>query len=282
MEFEVERMAIFQPEDRVRQKRLKADKAINLAMQNRWSEAAELNRELIAEYPTDVDAHNRLGKALMELGRYREAHDSYAESVRIDPMNSIAQKNVARLAKLVEEEAAASAEPAPTPVDPSLFIEETGKTALTTLADVAAPDVLARITAGDPVSLEIQGNGVRAFGPGAEPLGKLEPKIGQRVLNLMKQGNQYTAAVTAVDEQSVRIIIRETYRDPSMGDRPSFPTAVTTDSFRAYTRDTVIRYDLDEEEEEVYEETETEVEGPVEADLELEGGIEETEFSEEP
>ena len=96
-------MAIFQSEDRLRQKRLKVEKAIQLAMQNRWSEAAELNRELIQEFPKDVDAHNRLGKALMELGRYREARDAYAEALRLDPMNSIAQKNLARLEKLIAE-----------------------------------------------------------------------------------------------------------------------------------------------------------------------------------
>ncbi len=278
-------MVLFQSEDRLRQKRLKVERAINLAMQNRWSEAAEINRELTQEYPNDVDAHNRLGKALLELGRYAEARDAYATALRLDPMNTIAQKNYARLSKLVEEaqaaEAAAGA--APTPVDPSLFIEETGKTAVTSLVDVAPPDVLAHITAGDPVRLEIHGNAVRALGPGSELLGKLEPKLGQRVLNLMRQGNQYSAAVTGVDDQSVRIIIRETYRHPSMGDRPSFPTAAPVEAFRGYTRETVMRYGIEEEEEEeVLEEAEAEPEVAGEVELELEGGIEEAEFAEEP
>jgi tetratricopeptide (TPR) repeat protein len=214
-------MVLFQPEDRLREKRQKAERAIGFAMNNRWTEALELNRELIADFPNEVDSHNRLGKALMELGRYSEARDAYAESLRIDPLNSIAQKNVARLTKLVEEEAAA-AEPTATPVDPSLFIEETGKTVVTMLVDLAAADVLARLTAGDPVTLEPHRSMVRALGPGGERLGKLEPKLGQRVINLINQGNQYNAAVTAVDEQSMRIIIREVHRDPSMGDRPSF------------------------------------------------------------
>jgi len=270
-------MAIFQSEDRLRQKQQRTDKAINLAMQNRWSEAAELNREIVQDFPKDVDAHNRLGKALMELGRYPEARDCYAESVRIDPMNTIAQKNLARLNKLVEE-ATGAAESAPTPVDPSLFIEETGKTAVTSLADLAAADMLARITAGDPVTLEVHRNIVRALGPAGELLGKLEPKIGQRVIRLMKEGNQYTAAVTSVDEQSVRIIIREAHRAPSMGDRPSFPTA-TGDSFRAYTRDTVIRYEVDDEDDDNFDDAEPEL--GVEPDADSDGGLEEPEFSEE-
>jgi tetratricopeptide (TPR) repeat protein len=274
-------MAIFQSEDRLRQKRLKIETAINLAMQNRWAEAADINRELTEEFPTEVDGHNRLGKALLELGRYAEARDAYAVSLRLDPMNTIAQKNHARLAKLAEEEAADTTA-APTALDPSLFIEEMGKTALTTLVDPAAADVLARITAGDPVTLEVHGNAVRAYGPAKELLGRLEPKLGQRVINLMNGGNQYSAAVTAVDEHSVRVIIRETHRDPSMGDRPSFPTTTTAESFRAYTRDTVIRYEVDDEDDEGYDDADSEPDASGEADMEIESGIEEPEFAEEP
>jgi hypothetical protein len=216
----------------------------------------------------------------MELGRYGEARDAYGAALRVDSMNGIAQKNFARLSKLVEEQDAA-AEPVPTPVDPSLFIEETGKTALTTLTSITEPDALARITAGDPLTLEVHGNVVRVIGPAGEPLGRLEPKIGQRVIGLMNEGNQYTAAVTAVDDQSVRVIIREAHRDPSMGDRPSFPTTGASEGFRAYTRETVIRYDVEDEDEDGMDDSDSEHETTSEADSDGEAGAEESEFSEE-
>src|SRR5439155_17084239 len=81
-----------------------------------------------------------------------------------------------------------------------------------------------------------------------EMLGKLEPKIRQRLIRLIGMGNEYSAIVTAVDESALRIIIRESHRDPSMGSRPSFPT--TGDAFRGYVRDSLLRYDIDEEEDE--------------------------------
>lgn len=273
-------MAIFSSEERQRAKRQKVERAINLAMLSRWSEAAELNRELIQEYPNEPDAYNRLGKALMELGRYREARDAYAEALRVDPMNTIAQKNLAKLTKLVEDEEAGTAVTLTTgPVDPSLFIEETGKTVQTALVDLAPADVRAPLNPGDTVTLDVQGTGVRVLGPTGEYLGRLEPKLGQRLIRLLEMGNQYTATVTAADDETLRIIIRETYRSPAMGDRPSFPT--TAEAFRAYTRDTVVRYDTEEEEEEAYEEAEVEPDLAVEPELDLEPPLEEPEFPEE-
>ena len=97
----------------------------------------------------------------------------------------------------------------------------------------------------------------------------------------MNQGNKYSAAVTAVDDRSVRLIIRETYRDPSMGDRPSFPAA-TAEAFRAYTRETVIRYDLDDDDDDGLDDGEVEHDAGGDADMEIESNIDEPEFIEEP
>src|SRR5918999_955278 len=104
-------MTVFQSEDRLRLKRLRSDKAIQLATQNRWEEAAELNRQILELFPNDVDTFNRLGKALLELGRYGEAREAYEQASQLAPSSTIAQKNLQRLAKLVDEEAPASPPP---------------------------------------------------------------------------------------------------------------------------------------------------------------------------
>jgi tetratricopeptide (TPR) repeat protein len=235
-------MIPYQTEDRARIKRVKSDQAVNLAMQSRWAEAADLNRQLIEAYPKDVEAHNRLGKALMELGQFDEAREAYNHTLRIDPTNGIAQKNLQRIEKLMDE--AVPTEMATGPVDPSLFIEETGRATTTSLVQPAAADVLAKMNAGDIVNLEIEGNNVIATNVAGDVLGRIEPKLRQRLIRLFGMGNKYSAVVTSVDEQNIRIIIRETYRDPAMGNRPSFP--VTGEVFRAYTRDSLLRYDADE------------------------------------
>src|SRR5579884_1868900 len=138
-------------EERLRQKRTKSEQAISLAMKNRWEEAAQLNREILDMFPTEVDAFNRLCKALTELGRYAEARDAYAQAVKLDPLNGIASKNLQRLGKLAAD---GSAAPAPSPVDPRLFIEESGKTTVSQLTDVRHTEAAAKLSAGDQLQLE--------------------------------------------------------------------------------------------------------------------------------
>src|SRR5581483_3037451 len=225
-------MAMLESEERARIKRVKAEQAVNLAMQSRWTEAAELNRQIIDAYPKDVEAHNRLGKALMELQKYDEAREVYNHALRLDPTNGIAHKNLLRLEKLMEESVAPGAPSAP--VDPSLFIAETGRTTTTALVQLAAPEVLAKMDSGDPVDLRVE-------------------------------GNTLLPVSTAGDEGSLKIIIRETHRDPSMGNRPSFPT--TGEAFRGYVRDTLLRYELDEEDDDDDEMDESDHEPEHEADV---------------
>jgi tetratricopeptide (TPR) repeat protein len=254
---------MIESEERARIKRVKAEQAVTFAMQSRWSEAAELNRQLIDVYPKDLEAHNRLGKALMELQRYDEAREAYNHSLRIDPTNGIAQKNLQRLDKLMEESIPQDVQSAP--VDPSVFIEETGRTTTTSLVELAPPEVLAKMNAGDTLDLRIEGTRVLVYNSADDMLGVLEPKLRQRLIRLINMGNQYSAVVTSVDEQSLRVIIRETYRDPSMGNRPSFPTS--GDAFRGYVRDTLLRYELDEEDDDEEELEETEPEPDRETDV---------------
>lgn len=275
-------MAVYQSEDKQRMKRLRSEKAIQLAMQNRWQEAADVNRQILEQFPDDVDTLNRLGKALMELGQYADARDQYQKAATLDPSNGIAAKNLARLTKLAEEAAARPASAPPSKaVDPSLFIEESGKTAVTDLVDVVPFQQIATLTAGDKLTLNVVNGVVRVLGPNGAPVGQLEPKIGQRVIRLISAGNRYSAAITAIDESHVRIIIREEYRDPSMRSRPSFPTQAP--EIRPYTKESVFRTELDDEDEELLDEVEADIEATdvAETDLDATPAVDDTDLNDE-
>jgi tetratricopeptide (TPR) repeat protein len=265
-------MATFPTEDRLRQKRTKSEQAISLAMKNRWEEAAQVNREILDGFPNEVDAYNRLGKALTELGRYAEARDAYAQAVKLDPLNGIASKNLQRLGKLAAE---GSAAPPPSPVDPRLFIEESGKTTLTHLTDVRRTEAAAKLSAGDQLQLVRRGNQIVVADAAGNDIGRIEPKLEQDLIRLLDIGNQYAVFVTAANEQTLHVIIRETHRSAAMGNRPSFRPSAAQE-VRAYVREGAQRFELEEEEEEEEELGEEEEEEAEAVPADLEVGVEET------
>ena len=227
-------------------------KAISLALNGEWAEAAELNRAILEKSPDDVEAMNRLGKSLMELGQYSEAKAVLARVVELAPYNSIAKKNLGRLDQL---------EAAPNPAKstrksggvPQLFIEESGKSGITVLQKAATGPIVASIGPGEPLTLAVDKNAIVVAAREDEYLGRVEPKLASRLIRLMNGGNRYQAAVIRVKEQGITIIIREIYRHPSLHDVCSFPFKGRGDN-RVYLVESLMRYiedsELDEDEEE--------------------------------
>lgn len=246
---------VFTADDRTRLfRRQRTQQAIQLAMQGQWQEAAAVNRAIIAAFPNDVDAYNRLGKALTELGHYSEAREAYAKTLELDSLNSIAQKNLTRLATLGEG-AAVQAEGGQK-LSPQMFIAEMGKTGITVLTRAAAK-AAARMTAGDQVFLRRQNNTLVVESGQGEYLGEIEPKLGMRLIKLMEGGNEYAAAIATLSQDDVRVIIKETFKHPSQAGKPSFPP-MAGDAFRAYTKEGLLRRDVGEEEESFEEGDDTE------------------------
>jgi tetratricopeptide repeat protein len=236
-----------------RQKRQHADQAVSLALESRWEEAVVLNRQILENTPNDVDSWNRLGKALLELGRLRESRDSYQRSLELDPVNTIARRNLDRLANVKDD--LEGRREGVSKVAQDLFIEEMGKSGTSILQGVA-PEMLALLVAGDEVYLKPDGTVLNVENGSGELIGSVEPKLGLRLTNLIQGGNRYAAAVKSISDIGAEIIIKEVFRDPSQT-RLSFP-ATSVEAVRPYTRETLLRYDIDEEEEETEEEAESE------------------------
>lgn len=232
----------FQTGEGTRLKRQRAEQAIQLALQSRWEEAAAINRAIISTFPSDVDAYNRLGKALMEMGENEDARRAYEKTLELDPGNSIARRNLKCLD--VRKGLAAARGEGSRQIDPALFIAQTGKTGIATLRGVAG-ETRAGLTAGDSVNLRSQGNTVAVETAGGEPLGEIEPKLGLRLSRLIEGGNRYLAAIASLSDGEVRVIIREVYQHPSQQGRPSFPAA--GDTYRPYVKERLVRHDGDEE-----------------------------------
>ena len=198
--------------------------AIALAIAGRWREAISVNQSIISNFPNDVNAYNRLGRAHMELGEYAQAKESYQKTLELDPYNVIARKNLQRFSQLGEPVASSAVKSADGPTaEPQYFIEEAGKAGIVHLHRPAPPEVLARMVAGDRVRLKIEGSTLVVENGSGECLGRVAPKHSQRLIKLMAGGNKYSAAIVSSMDSSVSVIIKEIYQDPSQSGQPSFP-----------------------------------------------------------
>jgi hypothetical protein len=216
-----------------------AEDAVQLAIAGKWDEAVKLNKFIIDNFGSDEEAQNRLGKALSELGKLKEAKASYEVALKLNPMNSIAKKNAARINALLHQKEGLKV--GGTRVDLNLFVEEMGKTVITTVDAPPSADICSKVAAGDVAELKIEGDGIAAETSRGVRLGLLEAKLARRLTKFMRGGNRYQAGVTSCDGNAVKLIVRETYQDPHFAGKPSFPMRRKREvEFRPYTKESLI------------------------------------------
>jgi tetratricopeptide (TPR) repeat protein len=247
------------PVNLTRQKRQLAEQAIAQAAASQWADAAETNQKLL-ELGADAEAENRLAKALWELGELATAREHYQTALALDPTNRIAERNIDRLKVLLVaagEKTVPAAEGSKAPV--SIFVEETGKTGFAFLTDLADPRQLAQVNPGDAVELTPEGNRLIAISNGMR-IGVVEPRVAARLLKLIADGNKYAAGVTSLGDKDVRIIIREIFQDPRNYGKVSFPTAAKSTDLRPYTKGTLVREEMELEEDLEDDEEDEEIE----------------------
>jgi tetratricopeptide (TPR) repeat protein len=223
-------------EEILRVRRQMTDQAVKLAIRGSWEDAANLNRDMLALLGEQPDSYNRLGKAMSELGKLDEARAAYARSLELDPSNTIARRNLDKLATL------SALGGSPSQIDTRMFVEDTGKST-TALLQAVDPGVLSRLDAGDVVEMVVSGNAVNVQTLDGVYIGLVEPRLGLRLARLISAGNQYSAALITADGD-VRIMIRETYQHPSQAGKVSFPRAASS-GVRGYTRRGLLREDDD-------------------------------------
>ena len=204
--------------------------AVDLALKGDWERAAQVNRAILELFSDDVEALNRLAKALIELGSYEEASSVLDHLGEVAPYNNIARKNRSRLEQMraqvkTNDRAVATSRHARRAAGaPQLFIGESGKSATTVLRQTPQRLSLALVSPGDPVSLRLEHHALNVYADDGKYLGQVDPRLGRRLSRLIEGGNTYEAAVIGVNDEGISIIIHETHRDRSLQHVASFPT----------------------------------------------------------
>lgn len=221
-------------------KRDLSQEAVNLAVKGEWERATEVNIAILESFPTDVEAMNRLVKALIETGSYVDAQAALNQVCEIAPYNNIAKKNRARLDQLTANpdlpKSETSKQARKAAGASQTFIEESGKSATTVLRNSNSlrnsngRKTTVHLSPSDPVVLSREKNTVMVKTLDGQLLGQLEPKMGNRLARLMDGGNKYSAVVVSVNDDGVSIMVRETFKHPSLQNMCSFPSQSAANS----------------------------------------------------
>ena len=121
------------------------------------------------------------------------------------------------------------------------FVQEVGKTYVTDLVRPGTPEILARVSPGDEVRLEAEPNQVLVLDREGNRLGYLEPRIAQRLIQLIDVGNRYEAYVLGRNGATIRVILREVYRNPEAPAGLTFPRQAKIAAPRPYVRESARR-----------------------------------------
>ena len=235
-----------------------ADQAVAAALDADWPRAIELNTKILEAAPDDIEGRNRIGRAFIELGRLDEAKVSFAEVLKAEPYNPIAIRGSQRVIALLDHKAKAVT--TNTKTQPRLFVEDMGKTGILRLINPAPAHVLARYSVGSECQLKEQEGLLAVHARDGELLGFLEPKVGRRLIDLIRTGNQYVAAIVSNDQANARVAIREVFQSVENSSRISFPghhRAAETKE-RAYIKGNFFRFGTEADEEDEAEEVEGE------------------------
>lgn len=232
--------------DHAKPRGMYVDEAMVAAAEGRWHDAVDINRRLIEAHGADEEAHNRLGKALIEVGDVNEALAAYQATLAINPINAIAQKNVAKLERNVGVRGVLIG--TGSALDVELFAEEPGKSTVTTLVPLKkAPEV--EVAAGDIVNVVPIDGLLVAQTVRGQGLGTIDPKISRRLIPLMDSGNHYAAAVARVSDLGVEVVIREAYQSPVNVRKTSFPVSKrmrSTEEIRPYSKTRTVVHSRDD------------------------------------
>jgi len=204
------------------------------ALAGDWTRAIQLNQQLLERTPRDAEAYNRIGRAHLEQGEYSEAIEAYTQALKIDKANIIARRNLQRL-ELLRKTAGDEHPTAASAPRTAVFIEEVGRTWVDQLVNPLDLERLALISPSEQLKLEVADGVLHVTTEDGERLGQVEEKTAERIIQLMQNGNLYEVYALGISSQSLRVILREVYRDPRNGNLVSFPRQVS--ATRAYLRE---------------------------------------------
>lgn len=200
--------------------------AIQAALNSNWESAIKVNKEILKVDSQSIDALNRLAKAYFETGNYTLAKKYYSATLKYDPYNPIAAKNL-KILKAARGDFIKADGKDVFPVNngkisSALFLQEPGKTKVVNLLKVAEPQKLSQVYPGMQVQMIVKNRGVTITTSVGSYLGVLPDDVSHHILKLTKGGNKYEIFIKAVKVNGLMVLIKEVFRSKRFHNQPSF------------------------------------------------------------
>jgi hypothetical protein len=198
------------------------------AIEGRWEDSIVINDQILERSARDAEALNRKGRALLEMRRLSAARDAYADALKADPANMIARRNLQRLEMLYHRPEGAAEEQAHEATAlprGNVFVEEVGRTWVDELTNPLPVMRLSEVSPGARLDLAVADGRLFVL-DGDERLGEVEARVARRAIELIEGGNRFEVYALGISGQSLRVIIREVYRDPAQETKVAFPRQI--------------------------------------------------------
>jgi len=163
-------------------------RAVKAAVASDWALAKDLNIQILEIEPHDIDAKVRLGKAYLELHDYAKAKKYSKEALAVDPINSIAQKNL----QLAKEE-----KHSPTPLNGFKSLIKEPATYAETRAEIIFKGLTAtKIATGATFTLKVLANQTKVLYNYKDQIIELAVINDDKIQKRLKMGKEQGAILT--------------------------------------------------------------------------------------
>lgn len=226
--------------------------AIQTALAGNWKNAISINKELLKDNPNDIEALNRLAYAFSAMDKIKDAKTLYRLVLKLDNLNPIALRNLKRLTERNIKEKKEKGPLVLRNLD-TLFLEESGKTKVIDLVNVAEPKIISFLMTGEILKLSIKRLKIFVLSNNNQYIGMLPDDIAKRLIKFLNGGNIYSASVKSVGNNHVCIFVKEAKRVSKFKNQPSFVSSTKT-KLKSPKRYSLPRLEEEEEPEDLLEE----------------------------
>lgn len=196
--------------------------AIEAAVNLNWNEAVKINKQIIAGYKDNLDAHLRLGYALLQQNKLPQAKKIFNTVLKIQPKNNIAEDHLEKINILAKKKKKVNGNK--TIYDPELFIEIPGKTRTVRLVNLGQKEDLAGLNIGEQLILKEKRRKLEVRTLDDDYIGSLPDDISKRLTYFIKEKSEYFTHIKEMDLTDVVVFIRELSKGKKVRKYPSFPS----------------------------------------------------------